>query len=156
MPTATNAQLSLELSTFLTLQGQRERELRDWQSGASDGGPFLDGTYPITDFTGATLFYKSPARLAADVDNAVSGALAHKVSAETAQAAAEAALVQVNTVLTTVNAHLAQIVIYKDMALAAETSAANHSAAANTAKVAAEAARDATIAALAEWEANNP
>lgn len=151
MTGVTNAQLAAQLAEFLANSDPRERELRDWQSGTALGGPFSDGRYPITNFLGEVYYYKSPAALVNEVDSTTSGALAHKLGAETAQTAAEAALASTVTAVSEALGHADQSEIYKDIALAAEVNAANHAANALVYRNASQAAQ--TASELAEYGA---
>jgi hypothetical protein len=84
---------AVRLSDFIDTQVERDAELRAWSAGTVDGGPSLDGYYPLTDALGVTMLIPSVARITELVSGpGVQDALdAAAESAVAAQAAAQAA-----------------------------------------------------------------
>jgi hypothetical protein len=91
MTGVTNTELALAIQQVIARVDAREDELKDWQSGPFDGGPFGDGRYQITNIMGEVGYFKSPARLAYEVGlltTAADGALAQVLATQDAIEAA--------------------------------------------------------------------
>lgn len=65
--TISNAELAQDIVDLIGLFDAREIELQGWMTGPVNGGPNGDGTYPLTDRLGTTIFAKSPAQLEAEL-----------------------------------------------------------------------------------------
>lgn len=55
------------VQTYFELLTADRAEYKDWVGGTVDGGPGLDGDYPLTDFTDNTYLVPCPAKIAATV-----------------------------------------------------------------------------------------
>lgn len=156
MPETTNAQLAAQVTELLALQAARDTEFGEWIAGTAAGGPNSDGRYPLTNPSGTTQLLECPAKLADNVLGPTATAQSASDSAASALASVQSIEASLVTLTSSVDTKLAQAVAARDLALQYRDQAANHFAAADAARVAAEAARDATLQALADWEANNP
>lgn len=58
-----NATLASKLTTLLNNWQTREDQFRTWHGGAANGGPSLDGNYPLTDAVGVSQNIACPAKL---------------------------------------------------------------------------------------------
>lgn len=74
MSDITNAMLAQKISDLLLKWSLREREMQEWLSGASNGGPYADGRYALTDVGGTVAYTKSPARIEQEVSGLVTSA----------------------------------------------------------------------------------
>lgn len=91
MTGVTNAELAAALQAVVAQVDAREDQLKDWQAGSPEGGPYGDGRYPIVNLLGETGYFKSPARLAYEVGLLTTSADGALTQCLLAQAAAEAA-----------------------------------------------------------------
>lgn len=87
----TNAQLAQKISNLIDTWRIRDTEYANWVSGTADGGPYLNGTYPLTTYLGDISYVKSPAALQASVDGPVASALVYRDEAQGHAATASAA-----------------------------------------------------------------
>lgn len=151
MPGITNSMLAEQVNALVTAWRNRELELQAWQSGTAVGGPFTNGTYPITDYIGTVGYYLSPAALVASVDSPKVLAVAAQVAAEAAEdgaVAAQAAAVAARDLALTYQTG-AQAA--RDLALSYRDYAASHEANAQAAAAAAEAAAAASTGPLLDF-----
>jgi hypothetical protein len=86
----TNATLAQKISDLIDSWRTYMGQLRAWLGGTVGGGPNGDGAYPLTDDLGTTYMVKSPAQMAADVNNTVSGSAASATAAAASASAAAA------------------------------------------------------------------
>lgn len=124
----TNALLAQKVSELLNSWRTRELQMREWMSGAADGGPYGDGRFPLSDYNGVVRYTYSPAALESGVASSAAASAstadasaASAASAAAAQAAAEAAR---NLSLTYRDSAQAA----RDVAIARRDEAANHAA----------------------------
>lgn len=96
--TITNTMLASQISELVAYWKTRDTELQAWMSGAATGGPYGDGRFPLTDYTGTVYYAKSPLALQASVTGLVSSASSYasaasasSASSATAKTASEAA-----------------------------------------------------------------
>lgn len=76
------------ITGYLTKSEEWADQYRDWSTGTVTGGPTGDGLYPITDREGLVRWLASPAKVAAEVFDAV------QANAAAIQALAESAVIQ--------------------------------------------------------------
>lgn len=92
MPVLSNAELASAVQQVVARVDAREDQLRAWQSGTADGGPFADGRYAIDNLVGETSYFKSPARLEYEITYLTAAGTGAVDAAGAARDAAEAAL----------------------------------------------------------------
>lgn len=160
MTGVTNAELAAALQQVIAQVDAREDQLKAWQSGAADEGPYADGRFPIVNLLGEIGYFKSPARLAHEVGlltSSADGALAQCLAAQaTAQAAAALSETKANTASTaaaTATTKANQADTFRQQAANSEANALVHrnnaSTSATTATTAATTAEDAAGVAVA-------
>ncbi|MEW5249904.1 tail fiber domain-containing protein [Microbulbifer discodermiae] len=132
----TNAQLAQKMAQLIEHWQGFSVEYANWLAGSANGGTNGDGRYPLTDWTGAAYQVESPARLAANVNDLISGAAGHEQTA---------------------SGHAATATSQADIAIAQANLAAAARIAAQQAQVLSEAARDAAVDArvVAVAQSNN-
>lgn len=133
MTQLSNAQLADALQQVIVKVDAREDQLILWQSGDALGGPQGDGRYAVTDLLGNETLIKSPARLAYEVDQLVTGATgaaaqaeAAKTAAEAAQASASGSATTATNAATTATAQAAQADTFRSEAANSEANALAH------------------------------
>ncbi len=119
----TNAQLAQNISNLIADDVAIKTEFQAWLAGAIGGGPNSDGQFPLTDYLGTTRLTTCPAQMEDDVDNNVTGSLAHKDAAETAQTAAELAETNAETAQALAETAQTASVVAKDTAVTAKDDA---------------------------------
>lgn len=88
----TNAALAQQITDLLNKWQTREAQMQAWMGGTANGGPFANGTYPLTDVLLNTTYQPSPAALVSGVGVSVASATAQAVlAAASATAAASSA-----------------------------------------------------------------
>jgi hypothetical protein len=87
----TNATLAQKINALVDLWRTRELQMVAWLAGVPGGGDQSNGTYPLSDYLGAVTYVKSPAELAAEVTNTVTGGAAQASAAAASATAAGAA-----------------------------------------------------------------
>jgi len=92
MATLSNGQLAVRVNDLVSFVQSRHGQLDQWMNGVVGGGDFNNGTYPLTDNLGETIYVRCPAQLESEVDGNVSSAATHLAAAQAAavQAAADA------------------------------------------------------------------
>lgn len=86
MTTTTNAALAAQVSALLTRWNASQDQLEAWLAGAPDGGPNLDGRFPLTNSSGETILVPSLPTIESRVSGPAGDAEAAKVAAELAAA----------------------------------------------------------------------
>lgn len=132
-----NAQLAQQVSDLLSYWRTRDTEYAEWVSGSAAGGPYSNGTFPLTDYLGVVQYVKSPAALQASVDGPVASAQAYATAASgsataatSAQTAAEAARDLALSYQTGAQAARDLALSYKNYAAASEANAQTYAASA--------------------------
>lgn len=80
------AQVAQQITALVAYWKTRDEQFQSWLGGSATGGPFMDGRFPLTDYTNRVYYVKSPAALQASVDTltaAADGALQQARSAAT-------------------------------------------------------------------------
>lgn len=77
----TNANLAQQVSDLLAKWQTRETQMQAWIGGTATGGPFANGTYPLTDVLSNTVYTPSPAALVSGVGVSVASAAAQAAAA---------------------------------------------------------------------------
>ena len=113
----TNAQVVQLFTEVLALWNEREAEFRNWQGGTADGGPNLDGRYPLTNGSNETYLVACPAKLADTVSGPAVLSEAAQVAAEAAQVLAEAANTQATNSRVLAENHKTAAQAARDLAL---------------------------------------
>lgn len=149
MATLSNGQLAVRVNDLVSFVQSRHGQLDEWMNGVVNGGDFSNGTYPLTDNLGVTIYVRCPAQLEEEVDGNID-------SATTAAIAAAADAVSSSTAATAAAADAAFAEAQKDAALTAQSLAetardvaVNAETNAIAQKIAAEAAAAETAEALA-------
>ncbi len=119
----TNAQLAQNINDLIADDVAIKTEFQAWLAGTIGGGPNSDGQFPLTDHLGTTRLTTCPAQMEDDVDNNVTGSLAHKDAAETAQTAAELAQSLAETAQALSETAQVASVVAKDASVVAQTAA---------------------------------
>lgn len=113
----TNAQIVQLFTDVLSRWNEREAEFRDWQGGTADGGPNLDGRYPLTNGSNETYLVACPAKLADTVAGPAVLSEAAQVAAEAAKILAESANTQANNSRVLAENHKTAAQTARDLAL---------------------------------------
>ena len=87
----TNAQLASQITSALQRWNGQLDQLAEWLAGDPQGGPNLDGRYPLTDASGETELYLSLPAILSQVSGPAVSAIAAQLAAGNAETAAEAA-----------------------------------------------------------------
>lgn len=116
MATLSNGQLAQRVNDVVVFIQSRHGQLDEWMNGVVDGGDFSNGTYPLTDYLGETIYVRCPAQLEQEV-NGLTG------SASSAQTAAEAAQVQAALSAAASLSSESNATILRDAAVAAQAAA---------------------------------
>ncbi len=157
----TPAQLAASVNAFVSSQRIWQKELRDWWTGTTTGGPNSDGYYPFTNDLGVTALVPSPAFIHEPAGQAANAAiraesaannaavLAAGISANSTLVAQQLAWAQANAVISTTQAgyaisNAAAALSSKNAAAASEANALTYRTAAQTAMT--QAQSNATIA----------
>jgi len=128
-------------------------QVRDWLAGTSTGGPGSDGSYPLTDDMGTTIFVPSPAAQAARVDAVVDSAQSYATAADTSAAAAATSAMNAAASESTAGTHRDDAQTSANTAQMYATTAGNNAADARTAATDSQTARDAAAASAASLDA---
>jgi hypothetical protein len=146
----TNSALAQQISDMVAYWRTRDIEYAEWVAGTETGGPFSDGTYPLSDYNLNVFYVKSPAALQASVDGIVDSA---EVFADAADASAIAAAASAAAAAASAGLALG----YRDDALASSDLADAHrisaaNAEANAAAYAAAAEASASQTSAPFWD----
>lgn len=114
MATLSNGQLAVRVNDLVSFVQSRHGQLDEWMNGVVNGGDFSNGTYPLTDNLGVTIYVRCPAQLEEEVDGNID-------SATTAAIAAAADAVSSSNAATAAAADAALAEAQKDAALAAQS-----------------------------------
>jgi len=129
-------------------------QVRDWLAGTSTGGPGSDGSYPLTDDMGTTVFVPSPAAQAARVDAVVDSAQSYATAADTSAAAAATSAMNAAASESTAGTHRDDAQTSANLSQTYATASGNSAADARSAATDSQTARDAAAASAASMDAS--
>ena len=94
----TNAELAQQVNELINFSASQSIEYANWLGGKFDGGPNLDGKFPLTDWQGSTALVESPAKLVQMVTAEVDSAAAFAAAAQLAETQAGITLDTITTI----------------------------------------------------------
>ena len=128
MATLSNGQLAQRVNDVTAFIQSRHGQLDQWMNGVVGGGDFANGTYPLTDNLGVTIYVRCPAQLEEEVDGNIDSAAASAIAAAADALAA-------STTATAIAADVALTEAQRDAAIAAQSLAETARDSALTAEV---------------------